>query len=250
MRPQRYKLSTQKRSLDYPLLLAVAFLIIFGLIMVYNSSVIQAIKDFDDSDYYIRQQIVWVVIGILSAIFFTFFDYNKFKKLSLPMLLVSIVLLLLVLVPGLGVTAGGAHRWLNLGFATIQPAEIIKLTGVLYLATVFEKKARILPIILLTGLIIFIMAVLQRDLGSTIVYVITSATVYFIAGGSILQFVIIIPVTFLAFAFLALSSEFRRKRILAFLDPFSDPQGFTYHISQVLIALGSGGLFGLGLGQS
>ncbi len=152
--------------------------------------------------------------------------------------------------PGLGISGGGAHRWLRIGFITIQPAEIIKLTGVIYLATVFEKKSQFLPFVLLTTLVTVITAVFQRDLGTTIVYVAISAIVYFIAGAPLKYFALMIPVAAAGFLTLVITSSYRVKRVLAFLDPFSDNQGFTYHISQVLIALGSGGFFGLGLSNS
>lgn len=244
------KLHSQKSSLDIPLLITVGVLIIFGLVMVYDASVIQAISDFKDGYYYIRQQLIWVLIGVFSLTFFAKFDYKNFKKFALPMLTVSFLLLLSVFIPGLGASGGGAHRWLKIGSLTLQPAEIIKLTGVIFLASIFEKKVRLLPLILIVGVVGFITAVLQKDLGSTIVFLTTATSLYFISGGKIWHFLLALPVAVGSILVLTFTSAYRSKRILAFLDPFSDPQGFTYHISQVLIALGSGGLFGLGLGHS
>lgn len=243
-------LNTQKPSIDLPLAVTVAILVIFGLVMVYDSSATQALRDFGDTNYYIRQQLIWVVLGFVSTVFFIFFNYHKFKKIALLLLLGSLGLLLTVFIPGLGTAAGGAHRWLDLGVLTIQPAEIIKLTSVIYLATLFERQAKILPLLMLIGSVTFIMAVLQKDLGSTIVFVATSLIIYFVSGGPILYFLLTIPLAMLTLLGLIFTSSYRLKRVMAFLDPFSDTQGFTYHISQVLIALGSGGLLGLGLGQS
>ncbi|MBI2600915.1 putative lipid II flippase FtsW [Candidatus Daviesbacteria bacterium] len=243
-------LHAQQKLVDLQLLLIVIALVIFGLIMVYDSSVIQALRDYKDGYFYIRQQLIWVGIGGVLAFFLANINYQKLKIMSVPLIAFSLILLIAVFIPGLGVSGGGAHRWLKLGFVTIQPAEIIKLTSVIYLATIFEKKARILPFIILVGLTGFVMAVLQKDLGSTIVFVLTSAIIFFISGGSLMYFLLAIPPAVISLLVLVLTSEYRRKRILAFLDPFSDTQGFTYHISQVLIALGSGGIFGLGLGQS
>ncbi len=243
-------LKLQNKNVDYPLLIVVGILVIFGLIMVYDASVIQALKDFKDSYYYIRQQLIWVLIGSVSIFFFSSFDYKKFKSLALPLLIFSLLLLLAVFIPGLGVTGGGAHRWLKFGPMTIQPTEIIKLTGVIFLAGIFENKARFLPFIILVGIVSFITAVLQKDLGSTIVFVAISTILYFASNGPVWHFLAAIPFVLGAFLTLIFTSGYRIKRILAFLDPFSDPQGFTYHISQVLIALGSGGFFGLGLGHS
>lgn len=243
-------LQSQKQQLDLLLLFVTLFLVVFGLLMVYDSSAIQGLKDFNDSLYYIRQQLVWVGLGVLSLFFFTQFDYKKFRKLSVPLLFLSLLLLVGVFIPGLGVSGGGAHRWLKIGGITIQPAEIIKLTGVIFLASLFEKKVRLIPFLILMAGVTLVTAVLQKDLGSTIVFVAISALVYFAAGGSIWHFIGIIPLGIISLLILILTSSYRSKRILAFLDPFSDTQGFTYHISQVLIALGSGGLFGLGLGHS
>lgn len=247
---RKYTLSTQTKSLDIPLLMAVSILSVFGLVMVYDASVIQAYRDFGDSSYYIRQQLIWSVLGVLAAFFFANFPYQGLKKLSIPALIISLVLLLAVFIPGLGVSAGGAHRWLNLGTFTIQPAEVFKFWAIVTLAVVFEKRAkfRILMFLVILGSIL--MGILQRDLGSAIVFALSSFIIYLTAGGSLWKIVTTIPLVILTLVGLIITSEYRRKRVLAFLDPFSDPQGFTYHISQVLIALGSGGLFGLGLGQS
>ncbi|MCL5784012.1 MAG: putative lipid II flippase FtsW [Patescibacteria group bacterium] len=247
---KRVNLQSQKQQVDLALFLTTGVLVIFGLLMVYDASAIQALRDFKDSLYYIRQQLLWVGVGVLSMAFFAKFDYRKFKPISVPLLLFSLLLLLAVFIPGLGVSGGGAHRWLRLGGATIQPAEIIKLTGVIYLAVIFEKKVRLAPFLILLVGVSAVTAILQKDLGSTIVFAATIITLYFTAGGSIWHFIIAIPAGILSLLLLVLTSSYRSKRVLAFLNPFSDTQGFTYHISQVLIALGSGGLFGLGLGHS
>lgn len=250
MRNLKTTLKLQERAIDLPLLISVLILVIFGLIMVYDASVVQGLKDFKDSYYYIRQQLIWVGLGFVSMFFFTKFNYKNFKKISHFLVLSSFLLLIAVFIPGLGISGGGAHRWLRLGPITIQPAEIIKLTSVIYLAYVFEKRARFLPFFILSLGVILVTAILQKDLGSSIVFLATMIMLYFASGAPLWQFLISAPFVIGSFLLLIITSPYRSKRILAFLDPFSDPQGFTYHISQVLIALGSGGLFGLGLGHS
>jgi len=247
---QAKSLELQKKGTDLTLLTVVLILVVFGAVMVYDTSSVQGLKDFKDSYYYIRQQLVWVGVGLVSMIFFARFDYKKFKVYSLPLILFSFLLLVAVFIPTLGVSGGGAHRWLKIGPLTIQPAEIIKLTGVIFLSAVFEKKARALPFLILVGGVTIITAVLQKDLGSTFVFVLTASLLYFASGAPYWQILLTLPLGLVALATLIFTSGYRSKRILAFLDPFSDPQGFTYHILQVLIALGSGGLFGLGLGHS
>lgn len=243
-------LKQQKNHLDFQLLAVVCILSSFGLLMVYDASVVQALRDFKDGFYYIKQQFIWFALGFVSLIFFSFFDYKKFKKLAVWLLLLSLILLVAVFIPGLGVQVGGAYRWLRFGPITIQPAEIIKLTGILFLSTIFEKRARFIPLIILTGIVVIITAIFQKDLGSTIVFVLTSLCLYFVAGAPLWHFTLVLPFGLIAGIALILTSSYRLKRVLAFLDPFSDPQGITYHISQVLIALGAGGLFGLGFSHS
>lgn len=246
----KYLHHSRHKKLDFYLIVTVIILCAFGLLMVYDSSVIMAFKDFNDSYYYIKQQIIWMIVGFSSLLFFSAFDYHKFKVIATPFFFISFILLLAVFIPGLGVSGGGAHRWLKLGFLTIQPAEIIKLAAVVYIATIFEKKTRFLPFVLILFFVSIVTAVFQRDLGSTIVFVLTMSLVYFGAGGKLWYFLIGSPPAVIALVILILSASYRSKRVLAFLDPFSDIQGFTYHISQILIALGSGGIIGVGLGQS
>ena len=147
---------SNKKPDNLALVLIVLALLVFGLVMVYDSSVVSALKDFKDSYFYIRQQLIWAVIGIFSAAFFASFDYHLLKKVALPMILVSFGLLVAVFVPGLGVAGGGAHRWLDLGFLTIQPAEIMKMTGVIYLASIFDRPKHLKHFVLVVVLITFI----------------------------------------------------------------------------------------------
>ncbi len=247
---RKVKYLSQKNTPDLPLVITVGILVIFGLVMVYDASSIQSLKDIGDSSYYIRQQLIWAGIGILSMIFFAQFDYRLLRKFAIPAAVGSFFLLLAVLIPGFGVSGGGAHRWLQIGSITFQPAEFIKLTGILFLSTLFEKRTKFLPLLIFISAVVIVTAILQRDLGSTIVFVASLAILYFAAGGPIWHFLVALPLGLVALTTLIFTSGYRVKRILAFLDPFSDPQGFTYHISQVLIALGSGGFWGLGLGRS
>lgn len=250
MRIGKAALNPQKKSIDLIALGSVLALLVFGLIMVYDASAVHALRDFKDSFYYIKQQLIWAGLGLAGLTFFANWDYHNLKRWALPMLALSVLLLLAVFIPGLGSSSGGAQRWLSLGIFSIQPAEIIKLTGVIYLAYLFEKGPKLLPLSILVLFVTLTTAVLQRDLGSASVFILTAGVVYFLSEAPLWHFLISIPAAVMAFAVLIFTSSYRSKRILAFLDPFSDPQGFTYHISQVLIALGSGGILGLGLGQS
>jgi cell division protein FtsW len=238
------------KKIDLPILLTILGLVSIGLIIVYDVSVVQAFRDYGDKYFYIKQQLIWTVLGFCCLTFFSFFNYRFFRKLALPLFVISFILLLLVLIPGFGVSAGGAHRWLRLGPISIQPAEIIKLASVIFFASLFEKGPRLGPFALCVVAISLVVGLLQKDLGSTVVFFLTALVVYLIAGAPLQYFLALIPVSIIGMLTFSLTSSYRRQRILAFLDPFSDPQGYSYHISQVLIALGSGGLFGLGVGQS
>ncbi len=247
---KRFILKSQKKTLDMQFLGLVCFLTIFGLIFIYDSSVIHALRDFGDSNHYIKQQVIWALGGSLGMLILTFIDYHRLQKWAFPAFLVSMLLMIAVSFLSFGASSGGAQRWLNLSFFTLQPAEIFKLTAVIWLAVIFQNGVRIKPLLLLLGVTTFLVSFLQKDLGSTAILVITSFFIYMAAGGSLLKVLAILPFAFLAFWILVITSEYRKKRILAFLDPFSDTQGITYHISQVIIALGSGSIFGLGIGQS
>lgn len=238
------------RRLDLSLLTAVFLVTIFGLIMVYDASVVQSYKDFGNKYYYIKQQVIWALLGFGLLGSLLIFKYSNFRKISKIMFITSCVLLIAVLIPGLGVSAGGAHRWLKLGPITIQPAEMVKMTIVVFFAGLFEKRIKNSTFIVTLVAITFIVGFLQKDLGSSIVIFLTSLSVYIIAGARLSYLLMALPVSIIGFVFFVLTSPYRMRRILAFLNPFSDPQGFTYHISQILIALGSGSWFGLGLGQS
>lgn len=240
----------QKHQLDVPLLISVMLITLFGLVMVYDASAAQAFQNYQDKYFFIKQQLVWVVLGILAMALLSLFNYQHFKKLALPILLLAFGLLLLVFVPGLGVSALGAHRWLNIGFINIQPVEIIKLASVIFFSALFQKGVKTMPFLIIFAMVAIIVGIMQKDLGSTVVYTIIAVGLYFLAGAPLKYFFTLVPLVLLGGAIFTLSSSYRLKRVLAFFDPFSDPQGFSYHISQILIALGSGGWFGLGIGQS
>ena len=240
----------QRPKFDLPLLGVVIFLTLFGLLMVYDASLSEAFNDFGDAHYFIKQQIIWVGLGLVGLVFFSFFKYQYLQKVALPFFLVSVLLLLLVFIPGLGVSAGGAHRWLKIESITVQPAEVVKFATIIFLATLFKTQVRTKLFLLIVVVVSVLVGLLQKDLGSAIVFNLIAFGMYFLANGPILYFIPLLVLGVLGVIGFIVTSTYRVKRVLAFLDPFSDPQGYSYHISQVLIALGSGGFFGLGIGQS
>lgn len=241
---------SDKHRPDIILLVITSSLVIFGLLMVYNSSPVTALRDFGDPFYLARLQVIWAVIATIAGVIAYKVDYRLLEKVSIPLVAISIIMLLLVFVPGLGVEIYGARRWVSVGgIFSIQPAEFIKLAYVIYLSAWLSKKVKLAPFIFIT-LLISAIVLLQRDLGTTVIISSTGLLIYFLSGASITQFFTLIPAGILTTAVFILGSDYRRSRLMSFLNPTTDTQGSAYHINQILIALGSGGVFGVGLGQS
>lgn len=244
-------LKKQKSGKNFFLAFLSIGLSLFGLLMIFNTSTPMALKDFGLKHHYFFEQARWLSLGTAAMIFFLFFDYHKLYKFALPGLLVTIVFLSAVFIPGLGISALGASRWLNVGLISFQPAELAKLTLSLYLAAWFtyKEKERFLSfsilLVLLVGLI-----VIEPDLGTAGVVCITAIILYFLSGAPLWHFLLLIPTVAFAGLILSVVSPYRLQRILTFLNPTFDPQGASYHLRQILIALSSGGWFGLGLGKS
>jgi len=173
---------------DLYLLGTVLIICAFGLLMVYDSSQFEAFQSFGDSYYYIKQQGISFLLGILAMSFFTFFDYHKLQKFALPVLIFSLGLLVLVFVPGLGVSAYGAHRWMKLFGFTIQPAEIIKLTSIIFFASIFRVRTYTKPFLLTTFFVIGVVGIMQKDLGSSVIFAIVALSLYFIAKAPLIHF--------------------------------------------------------------
>lgn len=229
----------------------VLSLSLFGVLMVYDSSVAIAIRDFGNQYYYAREQLKWLGIGILAMVILSRIDYHVWYRFALPALIGTMVLLVAVFIPGLGIRALGAHRWLNFGIFVLQPAELAKLVLVMYLAAWLSvrEKGRFGAFLLLTG-IIFGLVIIEPDLGTGIIIVSTALIMYFISGAPLRHFAILIPIVIVGISILAISSPYRFQRLTTFLDTNSDPLGASYQIRQVLLSLGSGGLTGIGIGKS
>lgn len=241
----------QKKVFDYlPLIITLGFLI-FGVLMVYDSSSAQAFVSFNDKFFFLKEQIKWVIVGLGAGAFMFFFDYKKLKLFALPILIGAIVLLIAVFIPGISVKAYGAHRWINLGFTVLQPSELAKFSLIIYLAAWLSsnEKGRLLSFLLLIGTILGLI-MLQPDMGTALIILGTSFIIYFLSEKDIKGILMLAPLGILGIVGLAISSPYRMRRVTAFFNPDSDPLGSTYHVKQALIAFGSGGLFGLGLGNS
>ncbi len=234
---------------DFLLLGLVVLLTIFGVVMVGNASVVESYRDFGDKFYYLRHQTVWALLGLLALAFFAVFDYRHLKKLAIPLLLFTLLSLVLVLIPGLGNEVFGARRWLFLGPLRFQPTELAKFSLTLYLASFFSKKQSLPVFLSLMGLLV-VLIMLEPDLGTTLIILTVGFSVYFISGAPMLVLIGLSIFGSFGSALFVFFSPYRRERLLTFLDPTRDPLGASYHLRQALLAIGSGGIFGLGLGKS
>lgn len=236
--------------IDISLLISVIILTLFGLFMIYDVSSFVAFRDFGDKYHYIKDQFLWVVLGFGALTFFTIFDYRKLYALALPILLTALVLLTLVFIPGIGVGFLGAHRWIDMGFFLLQPAEFVKLGLAIYLAAWFSNKEKgRLPAFLLLLVLVLGLVMVEPDMGTTIVILAEALIIYFLSGANIFYFSLIVPlIGFLGYLLIKVS-PYRTKRLDTFLN-IDLSQESSYHVKQILIALGSGGLLGVGLGNS
>ena len=238
------------------IILIVLIILVIGLTMVYSSSHIWAQYKENDALYYLKRQGLFMILGLILLFIFSKIDYHLYQKYSHLILIVSFLLLILVLIPGIGIVRGGSRSWFNLGIFALQPSEIFKIALIIYVSDYIShhyhqmKKLRycLKPLIVM-GLG-FLLIMLQPDFGSG-----------FVMCCSILVMIILTPFPFryvvflgcagvIAIVLMILSAPYRLKRIIAFLDPFQDPLGSGYQVIQSLYAIGSGGLFGLGLGKS
>lgn len=252
----RLKLRAQN-IYDIPLIGTTTVLVILGLIAIYDASVFAAFRDFGDKFYYFKNQLVWASLGFMALIIFSFFDYHKLLRLSPLFLIISVLFLIIVLIPGIGTQVSGARRWINIGNFTFQPSEMTKLAIIFYAAAIVEKlkkyKTSLIDIILVFFLPISIacaLVLIQPDLGTALIFVGITLSVYFIGGGSLWHFMFALPIVLAATVFAIITKPYRLTRLKSLLDPTYDPQGASYQIGQILAALGSGGLFGVGLGGS
>lgn len=244
---------------DYAYIGTFALILFIGLFMLSSVSTAVAFHRFADSYYYIKHQLLFGVIpGILALLVVANIDYKYWRQWSWPLIVASIVLLVLVFIPGIGYKFGGARSWINFFGIIFQPSEILKLTFLIYLATWLEKRGLkkvkdfhdgFLPFLSSLG-IIMLLIILQPDIGTMSIIVMISLIVFFVGGGAIKHLLALSAGGIGLLALLIKIAPYRAARFKVFLDPASDPQGIGYHINQALIAIGSGGLFGVGFGHS
>jgi cell division protein FtsW len=239
------------KKFDLILFGVVTIVTFFGLLMVYDASSIMAYNLFGDKYHFFKDQIVWVILGFIALFFFAAVDYHKFYNLALPALVAAIILLLLVFLPGIGMGAKGANRWINLYFVSVQPAEFVKLSLALYLSAWFsnKEKGRFMAFSLLVGSVL-LLVMMEPDMGTASIILFEAVMIYFLSGGNIMHFIWGAPLIALGGFILIKLEPYRAARLTSFLNVDHSLENTSYHVKQILIALGSGGLFGLGIGNS
>jgi cell division protein FtsW len=239
------------------LLVSTGALVILGLVMVLSASSVRAYEEFGSSFLFFVRQLVYAVVGLAAFLVAARMRHTAWQRLCVPLLLVSVTLLVLVLVPGLGTVAGGSARWLRFGAVTVQPSEIAKVAVITFSATLLARRFRrihdlrqlLLPLVPVVGLVC-VLILLQPDMGTAVVVVATLFVLLFVAGARVKHLLVGAGAVGVIGFGLMYVEGYRWARFVSFIDPWADPQGTGYQTIQSLIALTSGGPFGVGLGAS
>lgn len=255
-KPKKVRVSKVGSRYYYYILACTITLLAIGLIMILSSSSIWAYNQYNDMFYYLKRQIVYALFGLFFMFILSRVNYHKLKDTALLWLGGSIFLLAIVLLPGIGRLAGGATRWIELGPITIQPSEVVKLAVIIYLATALSRKkfnindlnhigVHILLLLVIIGLVF-----IQPDLGTAFVITIIVFIIFFLAGMDLKILGTSFMLGSISLLIAIMSEDYRRERLLSFLNPWKDPQDSGFHIIQSWLALGTGGITGVGLGYS
>ncbi len=244
------------KGFDFIILLSVISLVGIGIVMVYSTSAILAGDRFGDPYFFLKRQALYAGIGLFLMVIMIFFPYEKIKRFAYPILIISILLCIAVLIPGIGHRAGGSMRWLRFKFFSFQPSEFAKLGMVIFLAYFLAKKEEkirsfsfgFLPTVIFSGIII-ILLLMEPDFGSALFLGLITFILLFISGARVIYLLSAILIVSPIVYYLLTNMSYRYKRILAFINPWDDPSGTGFQIIQSFISFGTGGLFGVGLGE-
>jgi cell division protein FtsW len=244
---------------DYLLIGAVGLLLALGAQMVYSASVVIAHNEFGDETYFFTRQLTWIAIGTVGLVIAASVDYHRWQKVSLALLLITVVALVLVLVPGFGVIQYGSARWLKLGpLPSFQPSELAKIAVVIYMADWLARKGRgvsrfthgSIPFLIILSIIAGLVVV-EPDMGTAVIICAVAFSVFFVAGANLWHLIIgFVPGGILTAMVVTFAAPYRAERLAGFLNPLADPLGKGWQAMQTFIALGSGGLTGVGFGMS
>jgi len=248
----------QTKQPDYILTATIFLLLTIGIIMVFSSSYVMAYKWYDDSFYFFTKQAFSAIVAVIVLFITMKIDYRHWRKFAIPILILSIFLLVMIYFPGIARNVRGARRWINIGPIPFQPSELAKVALILYIADCLTRKKEkdissfiwgVLPVFIVT-VFIFLLVFSQPDFSTAIVIMGCSFIMLFIGGSQITQLFALIVFLIPPGVLLALGKDYRRVRLLSFLNPWEDPLNSGFHIIQSLLALGSGGLTGVGIAES
>ncbi len=245
------------RNLRISVASIVTCLICLGIVMIYSSSGVYASERLGSRTYFIGRHLVFLGIGTIMTFLVMSMDYRHLRKWAKPLMIASFVMLALVLIPGVGTSSFGARRWFKLGPISFQPSEFAKLSIMIYTADFLARKQGkitkfvqgFLPLLIIMGSVCLLI-VKQPDLGSSVLIASIVFIMMYVAGTRLMYLGGLVAMAVPLLVYLVLSEPYRMRRIIAFLDPWKDSQGVGFQLSQSQIALGSGGVFGVGLGQS
>lgn len=232
-------------------------LIMIGVVLVYSSSAIYAHEKFGNSLFFLKRHLFFLGVGALFMFYLMAQDIKKIEAYSKALMALSGVFLILVLIPGIGASAGGARRWFRMGILSFQPSEFAKFASLIYAASFLSRKGyRIkdlfsgyLPLVSVIGFVSALI-LLQPDLGTAVALLAVNFLIIFVAGGGLRHLAATAALGLPLLYYFIFSVPYRRKRMFVFLNPWQDKQGAGFQIIQSFLALGSGGLLGVGLGQS
>lgn len=245
-----------KNSPDYTYLTLASILVLFGLVMISSSSVVLSSTNYNQNYGFVIRQMVALGIGVVGALVALRISYNQWRQLALPFFIVSLILLLLLFVPGLGKETKGAVRWIDLGLFQLQPSEVLKLALIIYFSAWLERRKhqmKKLETVVGFGLLllpIIGLMVVQRDLGTLLVILVTIGLLYFASGARYSHIAFGLIAGGALVALLIIAEPYRLERLATFRNASADTLGAGYHINQASLAIGSGGWWGRGFGNS
>ncbi|MBN1381425.1 MAG: putative lipid II flippase FtsW [Deltaproteobacteria bacterium] len=252
----RKKLPVPDKNPDVILLIITLILVMVGTVMIYSSSSIMAAARYHDGYLFLKKQLIFVCLGLGLMILWTKIPYHYLKKLAYPFIGLSFVLLVAIFIPHVGMKAGGAKRWLKLGFFSFQVSEMVKVAIVLFLAHFLTKKMDVLrdfkkgvvaPLTVVAFLVGLIL--LQPDFGTAVIIAILLMFMLYVSGCRVLHLSEMVAALIPIGVFILMQKPYRLARLTAFHDPWKDPHNTGFQIIQSLISFGSGGAFGVGVGD-
>ncbi len=245
------------RDIRSSIFIIVMVLVAIGIVMIYSASAIYAYEKMGDSLYFLKRHLIYLLLGLVMMFMTMVVNLNTLKKYAKPIMIFSAFLLIAVLVPHIGKETGGARRWFKLGPVNFQPTELAKIAMIIYMADLMARKKDevrsflhgFMPPVIVLGFTVGLI-LLEPDLGTAVAISLITVIMLFVSGVRVSHLLASLLASIPALYVLVFSVAYRRRRILAFLNPWADRRGTGFQIIQSFVALGSGGIFGVGLGQS